>query len=94
MGTVPLFAPQEAFYVLAAYMTPDKIGIGYLQPLVRLQQTIDPAWMIFDAQLGYVVKDYSARIILDYQRIDRGSDVSAPNPVQNALQLGVQVQSL
>jgi len=93
-GTVPIFAPREAFYVLAAYTTPMTIGWGRIQPLVRLQQTLDPAWTIFDAALAYVIEDSSARVVLTYEHIDRGSSSDAPDPIQNSLQLGVQVQTL
>lgn len=37
----PIYAPGEAFYVEGAWLTPEPIGIGRLQPLVRLQQTMD-----------------------------------------------------
>jgi hypothetical protein len=92
-GPVP--APSHAFYVLVSYLTPEPIGTGKLQPLLRLQQTIDPAWTIVDAGLAYVLKDYGARIVANYQHIDRGSSATAgANPVQNALQLGIQLQTL
>jgi hypothetical protein len=89
----PLYAPEEGFYLLAAYLMPKPIS---LQPLVRLQQTIDPGWTIFDAALAYVIKDYSARVVATYEHIDRGTSISAvaPFPVQNSLQLGIQLQSL
>jgi hypothetical protein len=91
----PALAPSHALYVLVSYLTPEPIGIGKLQPLVRLQQTIDPAWTIFDAALAYVIKDYGLRIVADYQHIDRGSGPTAgANPVQNSLQLGIQLQNL
>jgi hypothetical protein len=67
------FSPQNAFYVLGAYMTPNNLGIGKLQPMVRLQQTADPAWTVFDAALAYVIKDYSARIVATYQHTELGS---------------------
>ena len=85
------FAPSAAFYVVLSYLTPQPIGWGKIQPLVRLQQTIDPAWTIFDAGLAYVMKDYGLRFVANYQHIDRGS--YGPNPVQNALQLGIQLQN-
>jgi hypothetical protein len=90
----PTFAPQEAFYLLADYLTPD-LGFGKLQPMVRWQQTADPGWTIVDAALAYVFKDYSGRVVATYQHIDRGSSATAgPNPIQNSIQLGVQLQSL
>jgi hypothetical protein len=79
---------------LADYLTPD-LGFGKLQPMVRWQQTADPAWTIIDAALAYVFKDYSGRVVATYQHIDRGSSPTAGlNAVQNSIQLGVQLQSL
>jgi hypothetical protein len=90
----PTFAPGEAFYLLAAYLTPD-LGFGKLQPMVRWQQTADPAWTVIDAALAYVFKDYSGRVVATYQHIDRGTSATAgPNPIQNSIQLGIQLQSL
>ncbi len=91
----PTLAPSHAFYALVSYLTPEPIGIGKLQPLLRIQQTIDPAWTIFDAALAYVIKDYGMRIVATYQHIDRGTGSTAgPNPVQNSLQFGAQLQTL
>ena len=90
-----LYAPKEAFYLLAAYLTPQPIGIGKIQPLLRIQQTVDPGWTIFDAALAYVFKDYSGRVVLTYEHIDLGGTFgAAPAPVQNSFQLGLQLQTL
>jgi hypothetical protein len=89
----PILAPEEAFYLLAAYLTPD-LGFGKLQPMVRWQQTGDPGWTVFDAALAYVFKDYSGRVVATYQHIDHGSGSAVANPVQNSIQLGIQLQSL
>ncbi|HXX66691.1 MAG TPA: hypothetical protein VEK07_05900 [Polyangiaceae bacterium] len=86
-------APENAFYLLFAYLTPENIGIGKLQPLVRLQQTFSPDWTVFDAALAYVIKDYSARVVATYQHIGRGTS-GGPDPTQNAIQLGIQLQTL
>jgi hypothetical protein len=91
----PVAAPSNAFYIVLSYLTPEPIGIGKLQPLLRVQQTTDPGWTIIDAALAYVIKDYGMRIVATYQHIDRGSGTTAgPNPVQNSLQLGAQLQTL
>jgi hypothetical protein len=91
----PTLAPANALYAVVSYLTAEPIGIGKLQPLVRLQQTIDPAWTIFDAALAYVIKDYGLRIVTTYEHIDRGSGSTAgANPVQNSLQFGIQLQNL
>lgn len=85
-------APQESLYALLSYLTPD-FGGGQIQPMVRLQQAIDPGWLIFDGALAYVIKDYSARIVATYQHVDRGIS-GGPSPVQNSIQLGIQLQTL
>src|SRR5262249_23076450 len=101
----PAPAPSHAFYVLVSYLTPEPVGSATLQPLVRVQQTIDPAWTIIDAGLAYVFKDYGMRIVANYQHIDRGtSSIPGATPtdavffdatrVQNAVQLGFQLQAL
>jgi hypothetical protein len=42
-----------------------------------------------------VIKDYGMRIVATYQHIDRGTTMTAgPNPVQNSIQLGAQLQTL
>ena len=91
----PIYAPGAAYYVEAAWLTPEAIGIGKLQPLVRLQQTVDPqngqsAWTVFDGALAYVFKDYSGRVVLTYQHKELGLEGGS----QNAVQLGLQLQSL
>lgn len=85
------FSPHEAFYALLSYLTPENIGVGKLQPLIRWQQTIDPAWTIMDAALAYVMKEYDARLVLTYEHIDTGTTNGVAN-VSNALQFGVQLQ--
>jgi hypothetical protein len=90
-----IMAPGAAFYALVSYLTPEPIGIGKLQPLVRVQQTMSPAaggssWTIIDGALAYVIKDYSARIVATVEHIDTGSDGGQGNSVQ----LGIQLQEL
>jgi hypothetical protein len=84
-------APHEAFYALFSYLTPEPLGIGKLQPLIRWQQTVDPAWTIIDAALAYVVKEYDARLVLTYEHIDTGTVNGVAN-ISNSLQFGVQLQ--
>ena len=78
------------YYALASYLTPGKIGAGALQPLVRLQQA-KPAgggelWTIIDAQLGYVIEAYAAKIAwgYEYQHVETVRS--------HALILGLQLQ--
>jgi hypothetical protein len=78
--------PEEGFYVLGAYLFPEAIGPGKFQPLIRVQQTIDPSWTIVDAQLQYVIKPYNLRILLNYQHEDMNGTAS------NKLQFGTSLQ--
>jgi hypothetical protein len=92
----PILAPGAAFYVEGAFLTADKFGVGQLQPLVRVQHTLDPQgpnaspWTAVDVGLAYVFAGYSGRVVLNYQHIDLGNQGSD----SNALQLGVQLQTL
>ena len=87
-AAAPISAPKEAGYVLLSYLTPNNIGVGKLQPLVRLQATADPGWTIFDGALAYVFQQYWGKIVLTYQHIDTGG----LGPQSNSLQLGFQMQ--
>jgi hypothetical protein len=78
------------FFALASYLVPSVIGIGRFQPLVRFQGA-SPAdggdlWRIVDAQLGYIIAPYAARVALVYQRTDVADQAG------NAVILGVQLQ--
>ncbi len=86
------FAPHEAFYALFSYLTPQPIGVGNLQPLIRWQQTVDPAWTIIDGALAYVVKAYDARVVLTYEHIDTGTGAGGVKNISNSLQFGIQLQ--
>lgn len=79
-------SPKAAFYLLAAYLTPENIGVGKFQPLVRVQQTIDPGWTVVDAQVAYVIKAYFLKLITNYQH------TVASGNTANQIQFGVQMQ--
>jgi hypothetical protein len=85
---------ENHFYALASYLTPGNVGIGKLQPLVRFQGASPKGdgdmWQMIDAQVGYVMNEYAARLALGYQysKIDAG-----PESVKgNAIFLGLQLQ--
>ena len=78
-----------SYFVVASWLAPQKVGPGFFQPLVRLQQakpTEGDAWTIVDAQLGYAIDTYAARVALGYQYMSAGGTKS------NALILGLQLQ--
>lgn len=84
---------EHSYFVLASWLTPENIGVGKLQPLVRFQQLVPSASgaskpYLLDAFLTYVIAGYDARIALGYQRGDNfGGGVAS-----NAIQLGLQLQ--
>lgn len=78
-----------SYFALASYLTPSNVGVGKLQPLVRLQQAKPKSadsYLLIDAQMGYIIEGHAARVALGYQR----SDLSGAKG--NALFLGVQLQ--
>ena len=89
------FGRKHAYYVLGSWLTPNKIGFGKLQPLVRWQQATaqsvlgvtPPSWKMVDAYLTYVIDDYFLRVAAGYSH----ADVGAPQ-ASNAIYLGVQMQ--
>ena len=89
-----IFSPREAFYGLVSYLTPENVGVGKIQPLLRWQQTVNPAWTIVDAALAYVMKAYDARLVLTYEHIDTGTTGGPGGGISNSLQFGVQLQEM
>lgn len=112
LGGAGVFTAEGAFYKyegdfnldyswlgLVSYLTPDKIGPGKIQPLVRVQQLkpkgstaaavpaslrSSDAYTSIEAQIGYVIADYSARLALGFQHTDLQGTAG------NALYLGAQ----
>jgi len=88
------FGRNHAYYVLASWLTPNKIGIGKLQPLVRWQQATaqsavgGPSFKMVDAYVTYVIDDYFLRAALGFSHAE---DVLGA-PSSNAVYLGVQMQ--
>jgi hypothetical protein len=87
------FGRKHAYYGLLSWLTPMKIGVGRLQPLVRLQQATaqvsgTPTWTMFDTYLTYVIDDYFVRVAAGYSHADMGAGTTA----SNAVYLGVQMQ--
>lgn len=84
-------------YGLISYLLPGEIGIGRIQPLFRFQ-TADrktagqDSWKAYDAQIGYAIKEYSARVALGYSLYDLGKDAAGVKQTTNAFILGIQLQ--
>jgi hypothetical protein len=78
-------AVKDAFFVTAAIATP-KVGIGNIQPLVRYQQGSGdsmPNASMIDAQIAYIIKGPTLRLVVDFIHSDIGNGAQA-----NALQFG------
>lgn len=80
-------------YALASYLVPIDVGIGRFQPLLRLQHAgAGNAWDAtnftgVDAQLGYIIDGYHARLLAVYQYAKLGG------ASENALLFGLQLLS-
>jgi hypothetical protein len=78
-----------SYLALASWLTPDKVGPGKIQPLIRFQQgkvqATDKTDTSLEIQVGYVIAEYAARVSLGYQR----TKVSGTDG--NAIYLGAQV---
>ncbi len=92
-----------SYFALASYLTPEKVGFGKIQPLVRLQQAkpdddvSDDTWTMVDVQLGYVSDGFAARLALGYQRSDAPLTTmpmtgGIVNSSGNTIYLGIQLQ--
>jgi hypothetical protein len=86
---------KHSYYVLASYLTPMKIGVGFIQPLVRVQRAkpeFGDDWTLIDAQVGYVISGFAARLALGFQHSVAPIAPGTPNAKGNALYLGLQLQ--
>jgi hypothetical protein len=81
---------KNHFYGLASFLVPGTVGFGQLQPLVRFQGASPRAggdmWQMIDAQVGYVISQYAARLALGYQNAKAGAITS------NSVFVGLQLQ--
>jgi hypothetical protein len=79
------------FFALVSYLIPVEIGIGRLQPLVRIQHAGKGSaadagdFTSADAQLGYVIDGFHARLVGVYQY------AKVQGQTQNAILFGLQL---
>jgi hypothetical protein len=92
---------DNQFFVEASYTTGKPVGAGRIQPLIRLQMANPKAdgadtWTLLDAQLGYIISGYAARLALGYQYSDAPAGVMEgallAQSTGHAIYLGVQLQ--
>lgn len=82
------------YFVLGAYLFPQKIGIGRIQPIARYQNLdVDNGNETDNWELGvnYIIDAHNARVSLVYSNTDIQPD-NGPSNDFDALQLGVQLQ--
>jgi hypothetical protein len=81
---------KNHFFALASYLIPGTLGFGQIQPLIRFQGASPKGsgdmWQMIDAQVGYVISQYAARLALGYQNATAGALKS------NAVFIGLQLQ--
>lgn len=83
-------AYKTQFFALASWLTPDKVGWGKLQPLVRWQSakpTTGDSSQIIDAQVAYVIDGYAARITAGYTYASAAGGLKS-----NTIFAGIQLQ--
>lgn len=88
---MPAFGYQgNGYYVLASFLTPQKYGIGKLQPHVRYQAVDDdnaPDHDRWELGLGYIIDGQKAKVIATY-----GADDFDGGETTDFFILGVQLQ--
>jgi hypothetical protein len=84
-----------SYLLLASWLTPEPVGPGKIQPLVRFQQGKvsdligDGSDTSVEIQVGYVIAEYAARLALGYQFT---STTAEPDDVKaHAIYLGAQI---
>lgn len=86
------------FFGVLSYTTAEPVGIGKIQPLIRYQyaNNVDDSETVasltqFEAGVNYVIKDYFAKIALNYV-YSSASALGTEDYSVNLLQLGLQIQ--
>ena len=89
---MPAFGYQgDGYYVLASFLTPQKYGIGKLQPHVRYQAVDDdnaPDHDRWELGLGYIIDGQKAKVIATYG----ADDFDDGGETTDFFILGVQLQ--
>ncbi len=89
---------DNQFFGVLSFTTAEPVGIGKIQPLIRYQyannvngsETVASVTQ-FEAGVNYVIKDYFAKLALNYV-YSSASAVDAEDYNVNLLQLGFQIQ--
>jgi hypothetical protein len=78
--------PGQSFMVGLAWLTPNKVGVGYISPQVRLQYgDYATSTITIDAGIAYVVDGYNHRWHLNYRHVE-----PEVGEATDLIQIGVQ----
>ena len=95
-GPLSIFRMKNHWFLTAAYMLPEPIGIGKPQLVLRYQQAAngdtDDKASIMEVAGAYVIKDYFAKLMVGYQRTKFEYASPKADVIGNAIQIGFQVQ--
>jgi hypothetical protein len=96
---------DDAFFVLASYLTPENVGIGKIGPVFRYQMAknsdADITMSQIEGGIAYVMKDYFAKLQLTFTHadtsdiptvLDEDGAVAGGGLKSNFVQLGFQIQ--
>jgi len=79
--------PSESFMAVLSWLTPEKIGIGYLQPNARLQYLATGTdSTVLDIGLAYVVDGFNHKYHFNYRHADPGAGAEASDMIQFGFQ--------
>jgi hypothetical protein len=83
--------PGESFLASVSWLTPDKVGAGYIQPNFRTQyfNGTDSDSLVFDAGLAYVVDGFNHKYHLNYRHAEGNPD-AGPVTKEDSIQVGFQ----
>lgn len=83
--------PGESFLASISWLTPNKIGAGFIQPNFRTQyfNGVASDTLIFDAGIAYVVDGFNHKYHLNYRHAENNPD-AGPVAKEDSIQVGFQ----
>lgn len=67
----------QSFWGLLSYLTPEPVGFGQIQPMVRLQYRdpeVGDGFVVIDGAIQYIIDGHNARLALNFQHDDGASN--------------------
>jgi hypothetical protein len=89
MGVFDNLAAGQSYLAAVSWLSPNKLGIGKLQPNARIQVFNKDAGdaVIYDAGLAYVIDGFNHRWHVNYRHVDWPGDND-----EDSVQFGAQIQ--